>query len=506
MAFRRVLEFDYNFLLSEAADLNLKKAKLSQILEEASAAGNIIMVIRDIQRITNTDVEGHDFTDVFEEYLEKGEPKVICILASVDYDRFVAPNMKLRKHLEKVKVIPPTKDEALQIMVEGAERWEKLKKNLTITVPAMRKILDESDRYITEVPFPEKALELLDAVVMYREQKGGGVVSLEDTSVVLAEKTGISFARLTKKEKKQLGNLEEIIHERLINQDTAVELIAKTLRAKTIGVVQEKRPLGSFLFLGPTGVGKTETAKVLAKVYYGDVENILRFDMAEFAGKEGLERLIGSVSDNRPGMLTNSIKNKPASLLLLDEIEKSSPEIYNLFLSLLDEGVITDAFGKKIICRHLFVIATSNAGAEFVRGLVSRGIKGDQLQKSVIDHVLKKGIFSPEFLNRFDGVVVYEPLRKEDLVKIARLLLLELAENIKKKDIKVEVTQEACQKLANDGYEPAFGARPMKRIVNLVLGDLLGRMILKGEVGEGDSIKLVPSNTKEGYTWEKVKD
>lgn len=389
-------------------------------------------------------------------------------------------------------------------MVEGAQRWEGLKKNLVVTVPAMRKILDESDRYITEVPFPEKALELLDAVVMYREQKGSGVVTIDDANAVLAEKTGISFARLTKKEKKQLGNLEEIIHERLINQDIAVELISKTLRAKTIGVVEEKRPLGSFLFLGPTGVGKTETAKVLAKVYYGSVESILRFDMAEYAGREGLERLIGSVSDKQPGMLTNAIKNRPASLLLLDEVEKATPEIYNLFLSMLDEGILTDAFGKKIVCKHLFVIATSNAGAEFVRGLVSKGVVGDELQRQVVEHVLEERIYSPEFINRFDGVVVYEPLGKDELVKIARLLLLELAEGLKKKNIEMEITQEVCQKLAEDGYEPTFGARPMKRIVNLELGDLLGKEILKGTVNEGDRVRLTTDNTKKSYVWQKV--
>jgi len=427
MAYRRVLEFDYNFLLSEAIDLNQKKTKLAQVLAEAASAGNIIIMLRDIQRLTHRDVEGYDFTDVFEEYLEGKELKIIAVATPTDYERFIAPNMRLRKFLEKVEVEPPTKTEAMQIVIEAAQRWESLR-GLTIIIPALRKILEESDRYITEVPFPEKALELLDALVMYREQAGGGVVTIEDAKAVLAEKTGISFARLSKREKKLLSKLEEIIHERLINQDTAVELISKALRARTIGVGQEKRPLGSFLFMGPTGVGKTETAKVLARVYYGSEEKILRFDMAEYGGREGLERLIGSVGRNMPGALTSAIKNRPASLLLLDEIEKATPEIYNLFLALLDEGVITDAFGKKINCRHLFVIGTSNAGAEYIRKLVSKTTMPDDLQKLAVEHVLQKQIFSPEFLNRFDGVVVYEPLKHEDLVKIARILLTEMAD------------------------------------------------------------------------------
>ena len=503
MAYRRVLEFDYNFLLSEATDLNLKKAKLSLILSEAAAAGNIILVFRDIHRLTNPDVEGYDFTDVFEEHLEKGDLKVIAISTPREHERFVVPNLRLRKYLEAVEVNPPSTDEAMLILIEHSKRWEKLRE-LTITIPALRKILDESDRYITEVPFPEKALELLDAVVMYREQKGGKKIGVRDANKILAEKTGISFSRLTKQEQKKLVNLEEIIHNRLIDQNIAVDLIAKSLRAKTVGVTKEKRPLGSFLFLGPTGVGKTETAKVLARVYYGSEEKILRFDMAEFAGREGLERLIGSVDKNQPGALTSEIKNKPASLLLLDEIEKASKDIYNLFLALLDEGEMTDAFGKRIIGRHLFVIGTSNAGAEYIRQLVGKGVRGEELQNKVVNHVMEKGIFTPEFINRFDGVVVYEPLREEDLAKIARLQLTDLATNLKNQNIYLEVTETAAKKLAEDGYDPAFGARPMKRIINLILGDLLGRAILSGELKEGDKIKIVPGKGKEEYNWEKI--
>lgn len=188
----------------------------------------------------------------------------------------------------------------------------------------------------------------------------------------------------------------------------------------------------------------------------------------------------------------------------MDEIEKATPEIYNLFLTLLDEGSMTDAFGKKIICRHLFVIGTSNAGSEYIRQLVGKGTKADELQKLVVEHVLQKGIFSPEFLNRFDGVVVYEPLKKEDLIKIARLLLAELAENLKKKGIYLEITKEVAEKLAEDGYEPEFGARPMKRIISLILGDLIGKAILAGDIKEGDKIKIVPRKEKKQYGWKKV--
>jgi ATP-dependent Clp protease ATP-binding subunit ClpC len=503
MSYKRVLEVDYNILLSGTYDLNQKKAVLSQIFSESSAAGNIILLIKDIHRLTNPEVEGYDFTDVFEEYLEKKNLKIIVTSTPLEYERFIAPNMKLRKYFETVEVKPVDKKVAFEIMIEAAKNWEYSGK-IVITIPAMRKILEESDKYITETPFPEKALELLDAVVTYRNQKGGGVVRSEDTEIVLAEKTGISFSAITSEEKERLINIEELIHKRLVGQETAVGLIGKSLRGRSVGSAKEERPIGSFLFLGPTGVGKTETAKVLARVYYGDESSILRFDMADYAGGEGFERLIGSVSKNIPGALTTAIKNKPASLLLLDEIEKATTSIKNLFLTLLDEGVITDAFGRKINGRHLFVIATTNAGAEFIRELVSKGVTGEQLQKETTEHVMKEGLFSPEFLNRFDGVVVYEPLNHENLVKIARLILEDLGKNLSRKDIYLEVRDDTAEKLAREGYDPAFGARPIRRIVDLHIADIIGKAILEDKIKAGDKISILPSDKKLEFYVEKV--
>ncbi|OGM12955.1 hypothetical protein A3A76_01555 [Candidatus Woesebacteria bacterium RIFCSPLOWO2_01_FULL_39_23] len=503
MSFKRVLEFDYNSLLSGSFDLNTKKTRLAHIFREASAAGNIILLIRDIQRLTNPEVEGYDFTDVFEEYLEKRNLKLIVISSPVEYERFVAGNLRLRKFFETVEVTPPSMEIAMDILIEVAKNWE-YSTNITITVPSLRKILEESDRYITETPFPEKALELLDSIVNYRKLNGGGVVTISDANTVLAEKTGVSFSALTEVDKTRLNNLEELIHKRLINQEGAVSMIAKSMRGRSVGAIKPDRPIGSFLFMGPTGVGKTETARVLASVYYGSENQILRFDMAEYAGAEGISRLIGSVAGNRPGVLTTAIKNRPASLLLLDEIEKAPKDIFNLFLAMLDEGMLTDAFGRRINCRHLFVIATSNAGAEYVRQLVSSGVRGEELQKEVVNYVLEKGIFSPELINRFDGVIVYEPLSRDDLVKIARLLLEDLAKNLKKQDINIEVSEEAAIKLAADGYDPAFGARPMRRIVDLYIGDLVSRAILENQITGGDRIKLIPGSGVREFTWEKV--
>jgi ATP-dependent Clp protease ATP-binding subunit ClpC len=503
MAYRRILELDYNFIFSEAVDINQKKTKLKKILTEASRAGNIILVVGDIHRITNPDVEGFDFTDVLESFLEKGEPKIIALSTTADYERFLAPDSRLAKSFSPVEVVAPTKEEAMIILLEATEKWQK-KEGILVSIPVVRQIVEKSDQYVTDIPFPEKALEVLEEVVVYRSQNGGGKVTLDDVNTVLAEKTGVSFAKLTESEKVRLENLEEIIHQKLINQNAAVSLIAKSLRSRTLGVKDDKKPVGSFLFLGPTGVGKTQTAKVLAQAYYGSEKEIIRFDMAEFSGLEGMARLIGSASQNKQGSLTTAIKNKPASLLLLDEIEKSSPEIFNLFLVLLDEGVITDARDKKVSCRHLFVIATSNAGGEYIRQLVGRGVKGEELQKAVVDYIQKERIFTPEFLNRFDGVVVFEPLTEQNLIEIARLLVGDLAKKLTEKQIVLKITEDLCQKLAQQGFDPALGARPMRRIIDLTLGDLAGRAILKGEIGKGDTIVIVPGEGKDEYKIEKL--
>ena len=503
MSYQRILEFDYNVLLSGATDLNQKKNKLAELLDEASRAGNVILVIRDLQRLITPEVEGHDFTDIFEKYLDGGRLRVLAIVSAVEFERFVAPNARLRKHFEPVEVVEPTADEAMLILVTAAQTLEK-QKQLTILIPVLRQILIASDRYLTETPFPEKALELLDEVITYRQAKGGSSIVADDVNAVMAEKTGISFTRLTEGEKDKLGNLETIIHQKLVNQETAVSLIAKSIRSRSSGTRNDQRPIGSFMFLGPTGVGKTQTAKVLSEVYYGSQAGILRFNMAEYAGREGLVRLIGSVDNNQPGSMTTAIKNRPASLLLLDEIEKSPPEVYNLFLALLDEGKINDAFGKEINCRHLFVIATTNAGAEFIRQQVLAGVKGEQLQQAVLNYVQEKGLFSPEFLNRFDGTVVFEPLQQQNLVDIAKLMLTELQQNLEKKNIKLQLSAELYQKVAQDGFDPAFGARPMRRVIDLVLGDVIGKALLAGSIREGDSITIIPGSAKEEYRLVKI--
>ena len=502
MAYRRVLELNYQTLLSASKDLNQKKEILNQIFQEAAQAGNVILVLREIHRLTNSQVEGFDFTDILTNQLKKGKLKIIATIASGDFERFIAPDLKLRQAFESVKIVPPTQSQAMQILMLSASNWEK-KENVIITTPALRRILETCDRYILDVPFPEKALELLDEVVVEQRKQEKKTVTKNEVDLVLSQKTGISLATLTQSQEQKLTSLEKVVHQTLINQEEAVSLIAKSLRSRSLGIKDDQKPVGAFLFLGPTGVGKTETAKALARVYFGSEKSILRFDMAEYASSEGITRLIGSRTDNQSGELTTAIKNNPANLLLLDEIEKAPKQIINLFLSLLDEGRLTDARGKKINCQHLFVIATSNAGAEKIRQLVNQKVSPIILQKEILDHVQKKGLFQAEFLNRFDGVVVYQPLSQPDLVKIARLQLKKLQTKLKLKNMELIIDEPLCQRVAEDGYQPEYGARPMKRVVDLILGDLISQAILKKEIVSGDKFKIIPLDKNKEYRIQK---
>ncbi len=496
LLYKRVLELDYSFLLSQATDLNQKKTKLARILQEAVSAGNIILVIKDLHRLTFLDMEGVDFTDVFEKYLESRKLKIITLLGTEEYERFLLPNRRLRKFFQTIEVPPVSKADALKILFESAAAWEKSKK-ITITVQAIRQLLDGADRYITDTPFPEKVLELLDHVIVYLEKQRRHLMVAEDVLVVLSEQTGISLSSITESRKSLLSNLETVLHERLIGQDNAVKQISQSLRARVVGTKDENRPVGTFLFLGPTGVGKTEAAKSLSRAYYGSEKYLLRFDMAEYVGQEGVARLIGSVSKNQPGILTSSIRKHPVGLLLLDEIEKAPKEIYNLFLTLLDEGVITDAFGKQVSCKNLFVVATSNASANYIRDLVNKNVSEDELQRLVLDSVQKDGQFSPEFINRFDGVIVFTPLTSSQLISVARLMLQEVKNKLIQQNIYLEIDDSLCEAVAKVGFDPQYGARPMRRVVDLNIGDAIAKAILSGEIESGDRIRLVSVSPRE---------
>ena len=326
--------------------------------------------------------------------------------------------------------------------------------------------------------------------------KGTSVVTPEIIEEVVEQKTKIPQGELSKDESEKLLNMESLLHEKVINQEGAIRYVSNALRRVRSGLHGGDRPIGSFLFLGPTGVGKTETAKALSSVYFGDEIAMSRFDMSEYKGSDALNKLTGSFDKKEQGILANALRDKPFSLLLLDEFEKASKEVLNIFLQILEDGFFTDSFGKKVSAREAMIIATSNAGSGVIWDMVKKGYDPDELNKSVLDSIRKEGVFSPELLNRFDSIVVFHPLSKENLKDIAKLLLLELKSRLKDKDISFIITEDLVSMVVEKGYDPVMGARPMRRVITDLIEQAVAKRIIEGKAGRGSTINFTKSELK----------
>jgi len=309
---------------------------------------------------------------------------------------------------------------------------------------------------------------------------------------VVSEKVQVPIQKLETKEKEILLNLESLIHQRIINQDDAVKEVSNALRRARAGVQAGSRPIGSFLFLGPTGVGKTETSKALTQIYFGSEKKMIRLNMSEFQNINDIRRLIGS--EDSVGLLTVPVRENPFSSVLLDEIEKAHPNILNLFLQVLDEGYLTDGMGRKIDFRNTIVIATSNAGAEIIREDIEKNKQLDMVKEDLLDYILRQRIFRPEFINRFDAIVAFKPLTKKNLLDISNLMLGKIAKKLGEKGIKFVVTKELKEKIVELSYSPAFGAREMRRVVQDSVENSLAKELLSGRIERGDTIKVEPKN------------
>ena len=346
--------------------------------------------------------------------------------------------------------------------------------------------------FIQNVPFPEKAISLLSEVLSYVSSHAliGNVVTQDHVTEVISKKTGIPLGRIEGEEKAKLLNMEELLHNRIIGQDQAVKHVAAALRRIRSGITERKRPIGTFLFLGPTGVGKTETAKALAAVYFGSDERMIRLDMTEYQEAASINRLIGNADTAAEAQFANAIRENPFSLVVLDELEKAHPNVMNLFLQILDEGRLTDAFEKKVSFKNTIIIATSNAGAEFIREYVKTGQNLSSIATRLLEHLMKSSIFKPEFLNRFDATIVFSPLTMDEVKQIAALMLRGLAARLENKGYVVTMEDALADEAAKRGFDQIFGARELRRFIQEKLENVIADRIIKGEYKEGDTISL----------------
>jgi len=485
----RVLELDIVSLLT-SSDVPASKATLKAILQEAAAAGNIILVINNIDNHLATGDGRSDLSEVIIQGLTDTRVRIIGITTPENYHKYIKRNAFVAQHFEAVEINAPTKEEAIEILQDWTAVLE-LRHKVFILQQTILETIEKSDKLISETPFPEKAIKLLEETAIYTAQTLNQKVVLPDfVDELLSQKLKIPLGELTAQETDKLKTFDELIHKRIVGQDEAVQQLAMSLRRTRLGTGVQKT-LGTFLFLGPTGVGKTETAKVLAQSYFGNLEALDRLDMAQFQGTEAIERLIGSITTQEPGRLVRMLSDKPFGVLLIDEIEKAPQTVNNLFLTVLDEGYLTDAFGKKISVANKLIIATSNAGSEFIREKVNEGMAYDQLRDALIEFILKEKIFSPEFINRFEAVVVYKPLTKDQLREIARILLGEVNGRLQKEhEISVKITDRLLDQVTQEGYDPQFGARHLQRAIARLVEDQVARKILNDEVIKGEEIEI----------------
>lgn len=491
--FSRVLELSLTNIFSASSTLEEVEMNLQNAFVEATNAGNVILVIKDIenyigiledkQAVTKVDISG-----ILSEFIAYPTFRLIGITTPQGYQKAMTQGSIIMNRLVKIEVPPATSEETLLVLEEAVLPLERETK-LLISFPALKEIINFSDRFIGDVPFPKKAVDLLNDIFIYKLRKRDGRVILpQDVAEFVSQKFEVPVGAVEEEEKEILLNLEELLHKRLIDQEEAVSEVANALRRARADIQKRKRTLGNFLFLGPTGVGKTETAKALARVYFKSEKRIIRLDMSEYQEISSIERLIGSATE--PGYLTKKVREDPFSLVLLDEIEKAHPDILNLFLQVLDEGRLTDGSGRIVDFKNTIIIATSNAGADLIREAIKQGKDLQSYKDEFMNDILKRGIFRPEFLNRFDAVVLFKTLSKDDLKKIANLMLNDIREGLLEKNIDFQITEDLIEKIAEIGFNPEFGAREMRRVLQQTVENNIAKAIIANQIKPGDCIKV----------------
>ena len=500
LAYKRLLKLNMEKILTEHTD-NIKREEFfEELMKEAENAKNAVILIDNIEHYISNNDGNVDLSSSIEKYASSSSLQFIAITTPFMYEKYMFHAENIRNMYAKIDVEEVPQETALQIILDKAIEFEK-KYKLTIPYETVLAIIEKSNYYINTIPFPEKALQLLDWVCTFTvESPSRSVVSPGLVDVVITNRTHVPTT-LSDKIKQKLLHLESLISSKIVGQDEAIKLVSATLRRSFLLIGKRKKPIGSFLFLGPTGVGKTETAKIIAEVFFGTQDTMIRFDMSLYQTKEEIPKLIGSIETLNPGLLTNAIRENAYGVLLIDEIEKANRDLLNIFLTILDEGYFTDGFGQRVDCKNLIIIATSNAGASEIHGMLVKQalqVGGQALTEDVsqsssdlINHLVEKGYFLPEFLNRFDGVVVYKPIRDEDAMQIARQQAATIIEELKTThQVSISISDATLKSLIEGKYNIQFGARNLERILRTQIEDKIAKMILEGSLGPGQTLNL----------------
>ena len=491
--YNRVIELDMVSLLSQITNPEEVEGILDRIFQEVVSAGNIILVIDEFHNYISLETfkpGAIDISSVIGKYLKYPEFKFIGVTNYSGLHTKIEQNPSLLQFFEKVEMGELSELEIIRILSNHALGLEQ-KYKILITYPTIREVITLADRYLPNIPFPKKGVDILDELAVYVGRGAKEKVVLpHHVAKIISEKTEIPAGKIEFKEKEILLNLENLIHQRIVNQEEAVKEVATALRRARAGIASKKRPMGTFLFLGPTGVGKTETSKALAEIYFGGEQKMIRLDMSEFQEVRDIPRLIGA--PGQEGLLTTPVRENPFSLILLDEIEKTHPNILNIFLQVFDEGHLTDGQGRKVVFTNTIIICTSNAGAQIIWEELKSNKKLAEIRGKLLDYFFEKGIFRPEFINRYDAVVIFNPLTKNNLLEISRLMLGSLQKSLKEKGIELVITEPLKEKIVELSYNPAFGAREMRRVIQDKVENVLAHGLLSDQIKRGDKVEISP--------------
>lgn len=487
---KQILEIMVGQLIAGAANRADLEVRLQAIVEEVGHAVNVILYIPEFQNMIGGGSFDINIAGALLPYLQDGHLPVIASLTPGNYKKYVE-NTSLTDVFTAIEVREPDPITALHMLFEKALDIEQTTRTV-ISYKAVQSAVSYADRYLPDSQLPGSAVQLLldTAHRIATTRSEDKTVHEKDILEEISIKTHTSIGSPNKEEKNLLLNLEDFLHQRVIGQNSAIVSIAEALRRLRSGVVSPTKPT-SFLFLGPTGVGKTETAKALADAYYGGEKNLLRFDMSEYTGPQGLVRLLGAPpgSGDERGELTEKVHDNPSALVLLDEFEKADPQILNLFLQVFEDGRLTDNKGKTVSFIDTLIIATSNAGSEYIREEIAKGVSvNDSFKQSLLDYLQTNSLFKPELLNRFDDVVIFTPLTDQEMVYVVGLLLTEMVNELEKQEIHVVITEEVIAKIVKDGVDREFGARPLRRYIQDTLEDRIAKMRLQDVLTRGSTV------------------
>ncbi len=472
LRFKRLISLDISRLAAGANDAVLNQ-RITEIIAEIKAAGNIILFVDEVHNLAMINQDSAESSDIFmalEPSLSEGEFQFIGATTTDNYKKYLEPNEAFSRLFEVVDLPEATPQQTMKILQYLA--WEQEQTEaVTVTLMALQTIIELSQTLIHDRVFPDKAVNILDEAIAVAKSKDLKSVTNADIRQLLTKKTKVPLNKLTGDDVKLLLNLEKKLHQRVIGQDKAITAIANAIRRARTGLKDQHKPIASFLFAGPTGVGKTETAKALAGEFFGSEKVMIRLDMSEFQNLDSLNRLIGSPGGDTGGQLTEAVRHQPYTLLLLDEIEKAHLKILNLFLQVLDEARLTDGTGRLVDFANTIIIATTNVGTS---------LKNNPKEAEVLEKI--EAHFPPEWLNRFTGLIVFSPLSEKEVEAVVRLKLNKLSQGLLKQEIEISFDEAVIKQLSREGFSPKWGGRQVDRIIQESVANVIAEKILKGEV------------------------